>query len=430
MSLPHGPRVIPFLHSLKWRGRFLEFLDYCVGRYGDIFTFRVVGSRPFVVISHPQAIKEIFTAPVGHFDSGKANQAFRPLLGNNSLLLLDGIQHQQQRRLLLPPFHGEHLSKYSQIICSITQQEIQQWILDRPLVIRPQVQAITLRIILQILFGSQQAPRVESLNQCLSSLVDSFISPFWWKRFSFPQKKQQLDELVYAQIHQRRQQTVHSATDILSLLLSARDEVGAALTDEEIRDELITLIVAGYETTTTAVLWALYWVAKLPEVREKLDKELCSLSPNSAPSAIAQLPYLGAVCSETLRIYSITGFTFDRIVKIPLSIMGYEFEPGTVLSPCAYLTHQRQDLYPEPKQFKPERFLSRQFSPYEYYPFGGGNRRCIGMAFAQMEIKLVLATILSHLRLSLVDDRPVRPVGRGVTLTPPLSLQMVANRLN
>ena len=145
---------------------------------------------------------------------------------------------------------------------------------------------------------------------------------------------------------------------------------------------------------------------------------------------IAQLPYLGAVCSETLRIYSITGFTFDRVVKVPLSIMGYEFEPGTVLSPCTYLTNQREDIYPQPKQFKPERFVLRQFSPYEYYPFGCGNRRCIGMAFAQMEIKLVLATILSHLRLSLVDDRPVRPVGRGVTLTLPLSLEMVANRPN
>jgi cytochrome P450 family 110 len=430
MSLPHGPRVIPFLHNLKWRGRFLEFLEYCVGRYGDIFTFRVIGSRPFVVVSHPQAIKEIFTAPAGYFDSGKANQAFRPLLGNNSLLLLDGIQHQQQRKLLLPPFHGEHLSKYGQIICGITQQEIQQWAVDRPFAIRPQVQAITLRIILQIIFGSQQESSVESLNQCLSELVDSFISPFWWQRFSFPQKKQQLDRLVYAQIRQRRQETACSTPDILSLLLSARDEAGAALTDEEIRDELITLIMAGYETTTTAVLWALYWVAKLPQIREKLDKELCSLGSHPAPSEIARLSYLGAVCSETLRIYSITGFTFDRVVKVPLSIMGYQFEPGTVLSPCTYLTHQREDLYPLPKQFQPERFLVRQFSPYEYYPFGGGNRRCIGMAFAQMEIELVLATILSHWHLSLVDDRPVRPVGRGVTLTPPLSLEMVANRPN
>ena len=333
MSLPDGPRVIPFLHGVKWRGRFLEFLDYCVGRYGDIFTFQVVGSRPFVVVSHPQAVKEMFTAPVGHFDSGKANQAFRPLLGNNSLLLLDGSKHQQQRRLLMPPFYKEHLPNYSQIICNITQQEIEQWSVNKPFVIRSGVQAITLRVILRIIFGSESEQKVQLLNQCLSSLVDSFISPFLWQRFSFPQKKQQLDKLIYTEICQRRQQASSLTTDILTLLLTARDEAGEQMTDEEIRDELITLIMAGYETTTTAILWALYWVAKLPEVREKLNRELGTLGPNPASSEIAQLPYLTAICSETLRIYSITGFTFDRIVKVPLSIMGYEFEPGTVLCP-------------------------------------------------------------------------------------------------
>lgn len=425
MSLPDGPRIIPFLHGLRWRGRYLEFLDYCAQRYGGLFTFQVVGRRPFVVISHPQAIKDIFTAPLGHFDSGKANQAFRPLLGNNSLLVLDGSSHQRQRRLLMPPFHGDRLRTYGQIICDITRQEISQWPVNKPFVIRSSLQAITLRIILQVVFGSGQGQRVQMLNQCLSSLIDSFISPFPWRLLSFSRTKQQLDELIYGEIRQRRQQVSSSAADILTLLLVAQDEAGQPMTDEEIRDELITLIMAGYETTTTAVLWALYWVTKLPEVSEKLQRELGKLGSNPTPSEIAQLPYLTAVCSETLRIYSITGFAFDRIVKVPLKVMGYEFEPGTVLSPCAYLTHQRDDLYPEPKQFEPDRFFTRQFTPYEYYPFGGGNRSCIGIAFAQFEIKLVLATIVSRLRLSLVDHRSVRPVPRGVTLTTPLSLQMM-----
>ncbi len=427
MSLPDGPQIIPFLHGLKWRGRFLEFLDYCAQRYGGVFTFQVIGRRPFVVVSHPQAIKEIFTAPLAHFDSGKANQAFRPLLGNNSLLLLDGSSHQRQRRLLMPPFHGDHLQTYGQLICNTTHQELNQWPVNKPFVVRSSLQVITLRIILQVMFASEQGQRVQMLNQCLSSLIDSFISPFPWRLFSFSRTKQQLDELIYAELRQRRQQQADSsAADILTLLLAAQDEAGQPMTDEEIRDELITLVMAGYETATTAVLWALYWTTKLPEVREKLQRELGKLGSSPTASEIAQLPYLTAVCSETLRIYSITGFTFDRIVKVPLRVMGYDFEPGTVLSPCAYLTHQRADLYPEPRQFKPERFLKRQFSPYEYYPFGGGNRRCIGMAFAQLEIKLVLATILSRLRLSLVDRRPVRPVPRGVTLTTPLSLRMVA----
>lgn len=427
MSLPDGPRVIPFLHKLKWQGRFLEFLDYCVQQYGDLFTYQVVGSRPFVVVSHPQAIKEIFTAPSKHFDCGKSNQALRPLLGNNSLLLLDGRSHQRQRRLLMPPFHSDRLQTYGELICDITQDEISQWpAADKPFVIRSLVQVITLRIILQVVFGSEQGQRTQLLNKCISSLIDSFLSPFPWQRFSFFRKKQQLDELIYAEIHQCRQQADSSRTDILTLLMAAQDEAGQPLTDEEIRDELVTLIMAGYETTTSAVLWGLYWVTKLPEVMEKLEKDLCKLGSNLAPSEIALLPYLTAFSLETLRIHSITGFAFDRIVKEPLRVMGYEFEPGAVLSPCVYLTHQRDDLYPEPKQFKPERFLERQFSPYEYYPFGGGNRRCIGIAFAQFEIKLVLATILSQLHLSLVDDHPVRPVFRGVTLTTPLNLQMMA----
>lgn len=184
--------------------------------------------------------------------------------------------------------------------------------------------------------------------------------------------------------------------------------------------------MAGYETTTTAVLWTLYWVAKLPEIQKKLVKELSNINSSSISTAITKLPYLSAVCSETLRIYSITGFTFDRIVKVPLTIMKYKFEPGTVLSPCTYLTHQREDIYPNPKQFEPERFLKRQFSPYEYYPFGGGNRRCIGMAFASLEIKLILAIILSNFHLSLLDSQVVRPIPRGITLIPPLDLQIVA----
>lgn len=426
MTLPDGPTVIPYLHSLKWKGRYLEFLDWCAQRYGSTFTFKRVGSSPYVVVSHPQAIKEIFTAPAKHFDSGKANQPFSPFLGNNSLLLLDGNEHQQQRKLLMPPFHGDCLQTYSQIIYDTTYKEIGLWPINQPFVVRSWVQILTLQIVLQVLFGSKQEQRVQKLNQCLTSLVNSFLSPFPWQLIFFSQKKRLLDEIIYAEIDRRRQQGDFSEPDILNLLLTACDEASQAPTDEQIRDQLITLIMAGYETTTTAVLWTLYWVAKLPEIQEKLVRELSIINYNSIPSAIAKLPYLSAVCSETLRIYSITGFTFDRIVKVPLSIMEYKFEPGTVLSPCTYLTHQREDIYPSPKQFEPERFLKRQFSPYEYYPFGGGNRRCIGMAFASLEIKLILATILSNFHLSLLDHQAVRPIPRGITLIPPLDLQIVA----
>lgn len=425
MSLPDGPRVIPLLHQLRWGGRILEFLDYCELKYGSLFALQGASARPFVVVSHPQAVKEIFTAPLEYFDSGKANRWFQPLLGNNSLLLLDGFSHKRQRRLLMPPFHSDRLQTYGQLICDVTQRQLSQWQVNKPFVIRPAIQAVTLDIILRIVFGSDQEHQAHLLNERLNSLINSFLSPFPWQRSSFSYKKQQIDEFIYTEIRQRRKQVDPTRTDILALLLASQDEAGHLMTDEEIRDELMTLIMAGYETTTTAALWALYWTTKLPEVKEKLLKELSRLGSSPAPTEIAQLPYLSAVCSETLRIYSITGFAFDRILKVPLKVMGYEFEPGTTLSSCTYLTHQRADIYPNPKQFRPERFLERQFAPYEYYPFGGGNRRCIGITFAQFEIKLVLATILSHLQLTLVNNRPVRPILRGITVTTPLSLRML-----
>jgi cytochrome P450 len=188
---------------------------------------------------------------------------------------------------------------------------------------------------------------------------------------------------------------------------------------------LMTLLVAGHETTATALAWALYWIHKLPEVREKLLQELDRLGDDPDPSAIFRLPYLNAVCSETLRIYPVAMLTFPRKVKVPLSLMGYEMEPGTAVIGSIYLTHRREDLYPEPDQFKPERFLERQFSPFEYLPFGAGSRRCIGLAFAQFEMKVALANILSSVKLALADNREVRPTRRGLVTAPAGSIRLV-----
>jgi unspecific monooxygenase len=239
-------------------------------------------------------------------------------------------------------------------------------------------------------------------------------------------QQQQIDEILFAEIQQRREQPDPSRSDILTLLMSARDENGQPMTDAELRDELLTLLFAGHETTATALTWAFYWIHHLPEVRERLLQELDSLGEETDPNAIAHLPYLTAVCQETLRIYPVALITFSRIVKSPIQIAGYQFEPGTFLAPCVYLTHQREDIYPQPKRFKPERFLERQFSPYEYLPFGGGNHRCIGMAFASFEMKLVLATVLSRYEMAIAHNHTVRPVRRGVTLAPSSGKWLVA----
>jgi unspecific monooxygenase len=443
MKLPDGPKTPPFVQTLQWMTHPLEFLDDCAHRYGDVFTVRRNNDRPDVYLSNPQAIQEILTTNPEQFDSGLRNGLLQILLGQHSisLSLLERDRHQRQRRLLMPPFHGERMRAYGQLICNITEQVMSQWIIDKPFSVRSSMQEIAMRTILSTVFGLHEGQRFEQLRQLLSSLLNSIGSPLsssliffrslqrdlggWspWGRFL--RQKQLIDQLLYAEIWQRRKQPDPLRTDILSLLMSARDEAGQLMTDVELRDQLMTLLLAGHETTASALAWALYWVEQLPEVRNKLIKELDTLAPNSDPNAIARLPYLTAVCQETLRIYPIAVIGSPRIVKSPLKLMGYQFEPGTALIPCIYLTHHRQELYPEPKQFKPERFLERQFSAYEYLPFGGGNRHCIGSAFAQFEMKLVLAKILSRYQLVLADSRPVKPVRRGFTLAPPSAMQMV-----
>lgn len=446
MKLPDGPKTPPLVQTLQWIARPLEFLEECAHRYGDLFTVRRNKYRPAVYLSNPQAIQEIFTANPELFDSGLKNKLLQILLGQHSLSLnlLDRNCHQRQRRLLMPPFHGERMRTYGQLICDITEQVMSQWTIDQPFLVRSSMQEIAMRTILSVVFGLHEGQRSLALRQLLGSLLDSISSPLsssliffrslqrdlgsWspWGRFL--RQKQQIDQLLYAEIQQCREQPDPSRADILSLLMSARDEAGQPMTDVELRDQLMTLLLAGHETTASALAWALYWVNRLPEVRDRLLEELDTLAPDSDPSTIARLPYLTAVCQETLRIYPIALISSPRVVKAPLQLMGYQFEPGTALIPCIYLTHQRPELYPEPQQFKPERFLERQFSAYEYLPFGGGNRYCIGSAFAQFEMKLVLAKILSRFQLVLADSRPEKPVRRGFTLAPPSGMRMIMTR--
>jgi cytochrome P450 len=227
-----------------------------------------------------------------------------------------------------------------------------------------------------------------------------------------------IDALIYAEITERRLQADTSRTDILSLLLSARDVDGQPMSDVELRDQLVSLLLLGYETTAAVLAWAFYWIHSSPAVLQNLQSELDSLGSDAEPEAIAKLPYLTAVCSETLRINPIALICTPRRTLEPLQLAGYHFDVGTILIPCIYLAHRRSEVFPDPTRFNPERFLKQKFSPYEYLPFGGGDRGCIGMAFSMFEMKLVLATILSGLQLDLTDQRPVRPIRRGITIVP------------
>lgn len=444
-KLPDGPSEPQWFQSIWGVLNPIDYLETMQKRYGDIFLVpSFAGFPPQVIISNPQAIQEIFTAAPNLFESGLGNKIILPIVGSNSLILLDGERHLQQRKLLMPPFHGERMRAYGQIICEITEQVISRLKVGQSFVARSIMQEISLTVILQTVFGLKEGERYQQIRKILTAMLDSFNSPLsatllFFKSLqvnlgplspwgNFLRQRKRLDQLIYQEIRERRAQPKSLGEDILSLLLLARDEAGQPMTDEELRDELMTMLFAGHETTASALAWALYWVHYIPEVREKLLEELDSINVSNADSTeIARLPYLNAVCSETLRIYPIAFFTLSRILQAPMQLMGYELPKGMLLAPCIYLTHHRPDIYPEPKRFKPERFLERQFSPYEYLPFGGGNRRCLGIAFAMFEMKLVLATVLSHYSLTLAEKRPLLPVRRGITFAPPGGVRLVLN---
>lgn len=434
-----GPKSPALIQLLQWVPNPLTFMEKCAKEYGDVFQIKL--NYPMVFISHPKAIEEIFKTNPKQFDSGVGNQVLLPLLGDRSLVLLDGTLHQRQRQLLMPPFHGERMQAYGELICAIAEKVASKWVVGQPYSMRESTQDISLKIILQAVFGLHEGQRYDKLEQLLTSALESLASPWkasalffkflqvdlgaWSPWGKFLRERQEVDELLYAEIAERRQNLDPKSSDILTMLLLARDEAGEPMSDLELRDELMTLLFAGHETTATALAWAFYWIHRQPEVYNKLLQELEELGDNPDPMAIIKLPYLNAVCCETLRIYPVAIITFPRIAKSPITIMGQEYQAGTALSPCIYLTHHREDLYPEPKKFKPERFLERQYSAYEFLPFGGSSRRCIGAAFAMFEMKLVLATILKRYSLALAEKKTVKPVRRGVTLAPAGGVNMV-----
>ncbi|MEM7553245.1 MAG: cytochrome P450, partial [Cyanobacteria bacterium P01_A01_bin.84] len=388
-------------------------------------------------------IQELFTNDKKKFISGqsKKNKTLEPLVGQYSVMLLDGPRHKRDRQLLMPPFHGERMEVYGKLICEITNKVFSQLPLNETFTARNAMAEISLCVMLQAVFGLHEGERYQQIKRRIVAMMDLFSSPlaFGFLLFPFLQKdigswspwshflrqREQLDKLLYTEIRERRSQSDYAnRVDILSLLMSATDESGNSMTDQELRDELMTLLLAGYETTSTAMAWGLYWVFKKPQVREKLLQELDTLGENPDPISISKLPYLTAICNETLRIYPIVAATFVRKTQEPIELLGYQIEPQVQVWGCIYLLHHREDLYPDSKQFKPERFLERQFSPYEFMPFGGGARRCIGYALAQFEMKLVLAIVISHYNLAFADNQPEKPQRRGVTLAPAQGVKM------
>ncbi|TYQ26331.1 cytochrome P450 [Pseudanabaena sp. UWO311] len=441
MPLPAGTKTHPALQLLQWVRDPLGVMERNAAEFGGMFTMRWAGLKTIVMVSDPEALQVTLTSP-SLVAPGESNEIARPLVGDRSVILMSGEQHQRRRKLLMPPFHGDRLVSYGQIITKITDQVFAQIGSQQVFYVRETMQEITLRVILQVVFGLHEGDRLELLKKRLVTRLEVSATklgalfiflPFLrkdlgdWSPWGRVMRKQRLcDELIYAEISERRSHPDPERIDILNLLLATQDEEGNYLEDVDLRDELMTLLFAGHETTATALTWALYWVHKLPDVYAKLMTELQSLGDRPDPMAIFKLPYLTAFCNETLRLYPVGMTTFSRKVKTPVKISGQMLDAGTEVLASIYLTHQREDLYPEPKKFHPERFLERQFSPYEFIPFGGGSRRCLGMALAQFEMKIILATILTNTKLSFSNpDLNLLPVRRGALLAPEASFSMI-----
>ena len=444
-QLPDGPKLLPFFQLVKWLLNPFEYLDECAKKYGDIFTMRLFGFKPMIFISDSEAIKQIFSYNHQKISVAQSNKLILSLFGENSLLALNGSRHKKERKMLMPSFHGEKVKSYAEAICKISENVASKWQINKPFIAREAMQEITLEVIIQTVFGLSEGKRYQEIKPLLAEWTDLTSTPVrssfiffqflqvdlgpWSPWGNFIRTKEKNYDLVQAEIEDRRANPALQGDDILSLMMSATDEEGQPMSDDRLKDELMTLLIAGHETTATALAWAFYWLEKLPQVREKLLQEIDSLGDNPDPIALSQLPYLTAICQETLRLYPVVPIAQSRDIKSEVELMGRKFEAGTRLTPCIYLTHHREDLYPDSFEFKPERFLERQYTNYEFIPFGGGIRLCLGYALAMLEMKLVIASVLAKYELALVDNNLPKPQRRGLTLTPNNGIPLVKTGL-
>lgn len=430
-SLPAGPDWPTLLQTLIWMAWPIELMKMCRRRYGDPFTLQLASQGTVVLTGDPASVKQVFTGPPDTLRAGEVNDILRPFVGDASVLLLDGKRHLRHRRMLLPSFYGERMKEYGSLMQEMTESCMKRWPVGEAFALRPHMQRITLDIMLRAVFGFDDAAGLEEmrvrLERLLSpaesrmaalTLVPAFQGVLRRRWRAFLAQRDEADAHIYRLIAKRRENHAERS-DVLSLMLDARDEDGRGLKDEELRDELMTLLIAGHETTATGLCWAFERILAHPEVYVRLQAELdevCGGEPLQ-PAHFGALPYLDATIKEALRTRPVLPLVGRRL-RGSFRLQEWELPEGTVVAPCIYLTHQDPDLYPQPDRFRPERFLDVKTDPYTWFPFGGGIRRCIGMAFALYEMKVVMATMLSRMRFELAQRAPVAVQRRMITFTP------------
>jgi cytochrome P450 len=403
----------------------LGSMERCRRRFGKRYTVRFPGAPPFVMISDPAAVKEIFTAPADVLHPGEGARILRPVVGANSVILLDGEAHMRQRKLMLPAFHGEKMAALADLMREVAESEIAAWPRGEPVETHSRMQKLTLEIILRAVFGLESGPRLDALRDRLGAMLEfgdkpiSMVPPedgtlaYWigervgpFKRFLELQRP--ADEMIFDQIEERRG-AAGGGDDVLSMLLEARDEDGAPMSDQELRDELMTLLVAGHETTASTLAWAFSRLPHHPEVLARLTEEIDSGHDDA---------YLTATIQETLRRRPVLPNAAPRLVMKPVEIGGWNYPAGVSLVVNTYGIHHDPEIYPDPYAFRPERFIEEPPGTYTFTPFGGGRRRCLGASFAMLEMKIVLRAALSALELRPAASSPELPRRRNITVRP------------
>jgi len=442
--LPPGPREPRLVQALRYAIGPYAAMERATRLFGECYTVQSFGP-PMVVFSDPEAAKQIFGDDAGALRAGQANaEVLGPILGANSILLLDGERHFRERRLMGPPLHGERMHVYGRLMQEIADRVIDAWPTGRSFPIHHEMQTITLDIILRAVFGLEEAStfdRVRAPIVRFLRLADSAAAPFLairqlqielgglapWGRFV--RDRDEVRRLLLAEIARRRAGGTDGRTDILSLLVDARDEHGDPMRDEELLDELFTLLMAGHETTATSLAWVFWHLLRHPEVVKKLRAELDRVADGGriSPEDVGRLEYLEAVVKESARLSPVATNVIRRVQR-PARIGGRDLPAGIDVSANIYATHHRADLWPDPERFDPERFVGTRPAPYTYFPFGGGVRRCIGAAFATYEMKVVLAAVMSRVELRVAPGYRMRAVLRTITVAPSRGMPVVVER--
>jgi cytochrome P450 len=421
-ELPPGPRAPRMVQSFNWMRQPTAVMESGRKRYGEVWTLRLVAHTTFVLVSDPELIKGILTAEPGLLHAGEANAMIGPaMLGETSVLLLDDEPHAEKRRLLRPPFQPDHVHQYADTILRLTEEEIDSWPLHEPLELLPRMQSITIQAIMSLIFGVTGGPAQERLHARIKGLFAWAANPLHMAKIHIANKKQSelpkdflavrdpFDAVLFEEIKRARQDPgLEQRADVLAMMLKTSHDDGSPMSDKELRDQLVTMLIQGHQTTAGALAWALERLMRNPQAYERLREE-------------AQTPgeeYIDAVFKETLRARPPLFMIPRKVARQPYQLGNFTIPVGEVVAPSIYMLHHRQELYPDPYSFRPERFLEERDDKYTFIPFGGGDRHCLGRSFATAEFKEVLRTIMQRVRLSAPDASDEKIVRRGILLAP------------